>query len=380
MSQVTNFTVENAAGSVVRADINNILDAIKTNNSGGSDPSNPVKFMLYGKSSDDKLKVYDGSNFREIGDVGEDNLGLLLRSGGTMTGVILADDASGASTPAIAFDGDADTGIFRKAANTLGFSTAGTERAIVDSNGLTVQAQGDIRLADSDSSNFVALQAAATVSSNLTFTLPSTDGSNGQFLQTNGSGTLSFSTVQGVPSGAVFCIAVATVPSDYLECNGAAISRTTYSALFAVIGTAYGAGNGSSTFNLPDLRGEFVRGFDNGKGTDSGRSIATAQSGQNVAHTHGAGSYSSDTHSMSGNITGISESFDAGGGSCSGVFSKEGGHNMSQTPSCHSDSGNCGRAVLSDSHDHTINTGVSGSDGGTETRPRNIAMMYVIKT
>ena len=57
MSQVTNFTVDNAAGNVVRADINSILDAIKTNNSGGSDPSNPVKFMLYGKSSDDKLKV-----------------------------------------------------------------------------------------------------------------------------------------------------------------------------------------------------------------------------------------------------------------------------------------------------------------------------------
>ena len=168
MSQVTNYTVDNAAGNVVRADINSILDAVKTNNSGGSDPSNPVKFMFYGKSSDDKLKIYDGSNFREIGDVGEDNLGLLLRSGGTMTGPVLADDASGASTPAIAFDGDADTGLFRKAANTLGFSTAGTERAIVDSNGLTIQAQGDIRLADSDSSNYVALQAAATVSSNVT--------------------------------------------------------------------------------------------------------------------------------------------------------------------------------------------------------------------
>ena len=71
MSQVTNYTVDNAAGNVVRADVNSILDAVKTNNSGGSDPSNPVKFMFYGKSSDDKLKVYDGSNFREIGDVGE---------------------------------------------------------------------------------------------------------------------------------------------------------------------------------------------------------------------------------------------------------------------------------------------------------------------
>ena len=74
------FIIANDSGANVRADINSILDAIKTNNSGGSDPSNPVKFMLYGKSSDDKLKVYDGSNFREIGDVGEDNLGLLLRS------------------------------------------------------------------------------------------------------------------------------------------------------------------------------------------------------------------------------------------------------------------------------------------------------------
>ena len=376
MSQVTNFTVENAAGNVVRADINSILDAIKTNNSGGSDPSNPVKFMLYGKSSDDKLKIYDGSNFREIGDVGEDNLGLLLRSGGTMTGPVLADDASGASTPAIAFDGDADTGIFRKAANTIGLSTAGTERAIVDSNGLTIQAQGDIRLADSDSSHFVALQAASTVSSNLTFTLPSTDGSNGQFLQTNGSGALSFSTVQGVPSGAVFCLAVATVPSDYLECNGASVSRTTYSALFAVIGTAYGSAT-SSTFNLPDLRGEFVRGFDNGRGIDNGRAVASAQSGQNEAHTHGAGSYTSDTHSASGTITGISESFN-NGGSCTGVFTKSSGHNTDGTPSQHSDSGNCGRASFSDSHNHAI-TGSSSSDGD-KSRPRNIAMMYIIKT
>jgi len=360
VSQVTNFTVDNAAGNVVRADINSILDAIKTNNSGGSDPSNPVKFMLYGKSSDDKLKVYDGSNFREIGDVGEDNLGLLLRSGGTMTGVILADDASGASTPALAFDGDPDTGIFRKSANTIGLSTAGTERAIIDSNGVTIQAQGDIRLADSDSSHYVALQAASTVSSNLTFTLPSADGSNGQMLQTNGSGTLSFTTVQGVPSGAVFCIAVATVPSDYLECNGAAVSRTTYSALFAVVGTAYGAGNGSSTFNLPDLRGEFVRGFDNGRGIDSGRSIATAQSDQNESHSHTA-SVTDPGHNHSYTKTSTTQ----------GVDTDSHGHDTSVAQG--STSPNTGSKT----------TGISvsnSSSGGTEARPRNIAMMYVIKT
>ena len=376
MSQVTNFTVENAAGSVVRADINNILDAIKTNNSGGSDPSNPVKFMLYGKSSDDKLKIYDGSTFREIGDVGEDNLGLLLRSGGTMTGVILADDASGASTPAIAFDGDADTGLFRKAANTLAFSTAGSERAFIDSNGITVQAQGDLRLADSDSSNYVALQSASTVSSNLTFTLPSADGSNGQMLQTNGSGVLSFTTVQGVPSGAVFCIAVATVPSDYLECNGDAVSRTTYSALFAVIGTAYGAGNGSSTFNLPDLRGEFIRGFDNGKGTDSGRAIASSQTSQMMQHNHAVSASSSVTDPGHSHVyvdqQAIQENYRPWKAGDNDVASRNKNTNSSTTG-----------IEVSTSISQSNRGGTENTESATsspENRPRNIAMMYVIKT
>ena len=377
MSQVTNFTVDNAAGNVVRADINSILDAIKTNNSGGSDPSNPVKFMFYGKSSNDILEIYDGSNFREIGDVGEDNLGLLKRSGGTMTGVILADDASGASTPAIAFDGDADTGIFRKSANTIGLSTAGTERAIIDSNGLTVQAQGDLRLADSDSSNWVALQAASTVSSNLTLTLPSADGLNGQFLQTNGSGVLSFSTVQGVPSGAVFCIAVATVPSDYLECNGAAVSRTTYAALFAVIGTAYGAGNGSSTFNLPDLRGEFIRGFDNGKGTDSGRSIATSQGEATKAHNHSASGSSTSTGAhnhpfLASNRAGDEDPWTGTGGEAKAFIGDQDGARFTVAA-------DSGKIFDNSDHNHTITVSVSNSSGA-ETRPRNIAMMYVIKT
>ena len=372
MSQVTNYTVDNAAGNVVRADINSILDAIKTNNSDAEDPSNPVKFMFYGKSSDDKLKIYDGSNFREIGDVGEDNLGLLLRSGGTMTGPVLADDASGASTPAIAFDGDADTGLFRKSANTIGLSTAGTERAIVDSNGLTVQAQGDLRLADSDSSNWVALQAPSSVGSNLTFTLPSADGSNGQFLQTNGSGALSFSTVQGVPSGAVFCIAVATVPSDYLECNGAAVSRTVYAALFAVIGTAYGSGNGSSTFNVPDLRGEFVRGWDHGKGSDSGRSVASDQTDQMEQHAHGVVAAASVSDPGHVHNVRVGTRGGGGGGNVSDRDSEQPGLFVSNQ--IQSSSTGISVAV------NITESNRGGTGNSSENRPRNVAMMYVIKT
>jgi microcystin-dependent protein len=62
------------------------------------------------------------------------------------------------------------------------------------------------------------------------------------------------------PVGSIIMLGSNSVPDGYLLCNGSAISRTTYASLFAVIGTIFGAGNGSTTFNLPDLRGKFTRG------------------------------------------------------------------------------------------------------------------------
>lgn len=67
------------------------------------------------------------------------------------------------------------------------------------------------------------------------------------------------------PTGIVAAFAGAAAPAGWLMCDGSAVSRATYSALFAVIGTTYGAGNGSTTFNLPDLRGRAVYGV--GPGT-----------------------------------------------------------------------------------------------------------------
>jgi microcystin-dependent protein len=194
-------------------------------------------------------------------------------------------------------------------------------------------------------------------------------------LQTNGSGALSFTTVQGVPSGSVFCMAVATVPSGYLECNGAAVSRTTYSVLFAVIGTAYGTGNGSSTFNLPDLRGEFVRGFDNGKGTDSGRSIASSQGSQNAQHNHSASATSTaGAHSHSLNYQ-RKHVEDTGTAAITDIRREGGdGDGGSQTFTNDTTSGFMNNATVS------VSTSVSiGNQGGNESRPRNVAMMYVIK-
>lgn len=82
----------------------------------------------------------------------------------------------------------------------------------------------------------------------------------------------------GVPVGAVAYFAQDAPPFGWLKANGAAVSRTVYANLFAAIGERYGRGDGRTTFNLPDLRGEFIRSWDDGRGIDSGRVFGGAQS------------------------------------------------------------------------------------------------------
>lgn len=80
---------------------------------------------------------------------------------------------------------------------------------------------------------------------------------------------------QKAPAGMVGYYAAAAAPTGWLKANGAAISRIAYAALFAAIGTTFGAGDGFNTFNLPDLRGEFLRGFDDSRGVDTGRALGS---------------------------------------------------------------------------------------------------------
>ncbi|UIJ38731.1 phage tail protein [Desulfobaculum bizertense] len=89
-----------------------------------------------------------------------------------------------------------------------------------------------------------------------------------------------------VPAGACVAFAGPVAPAGWLKCNGAAVSRTQYAALFAAIGTRFGGGNGASTFNLPDFRGEFVRGFDDGRGVDRNRALGAAQTESVGRHRH----------------------------------------------------------------------------------------------
>lgn len=82
-----------------------------------------------------------------------------------------------------------------------------------------------------------------------------------------------------MPAGTIIYVPQTTSPDGFLKANGAAVSRSTYSRLFSKIGTAFGVGNGSTTFNLPDLRGEFLRCLDDGRGIDAGRTMGSWQKG-----------------------------------------------------------------------------------------------------
>lgn len=138
-------------------------------------------------------------------------------------------------------------------------------------------------------------------------------------------------------SGEVKYVAFNSVPTGYLAADGSAVSRTTYNDLFTAIGTTFGVGDGSTTFNVPDLRGEFIRGIDNGRGVDSGRVFGSAQADLFKAHIHDVGA--------SGSL---------GGGTSHTVYNVIGGSNITSTDA-------------------------TASTGGTETRPRNIALLAVIK-
>lgn len=89
-----------------------------------------------------------------------------------------------------------------------------------------------------------------------------------------------------IPSGIIAYFGARSAPNGWLACEGQAISRTTYAGIFKVIGTTFGSGDGTTTFNLPDGRGEFIRGWDNGKGVDPSRGFGTNQTEMLKSHNH----------------------------------------------------------------------------------------------
>jgi microcystin-dependent protein len=191
-------------------------------------------------------------------------------------------------------------------------------------------------------------------------------GTAGQVL-TMGATDPAWATAVSVPAGSIVMYAANSPPSGWLECNGASINRTTYAALFAAIGTTFGSVSGT-VFNVPDLRGHFVRGWDNSRGVDSARAFGSSQSNQVGPHTHTAtssGSTSSDgshTHTLPYSESAFFNSLP--------VF-----ETTTSTGTTAASTGSSG------AHTHTLSISTTvNSNGGTESRPINTALMYIIKT
>ena len=374
-------TIQNNTGANVRADINSNLAALYSLSSGSTEPATKTAHMLWVDESTtpDTLRVRNASNngWITLGTL-ETNLGLAASAGATFTGNVLV-PAGTVGAAALGISGDTDTGLYKVAANDLGITAGGALISHFNSSGITVRDGKAIRLRDSGDSNHISF-AAPALTSDVTLTLPNSDGNSGDMLQTDGSGVLSWQAVQGVPSGSVFTHASTTIPSGYLECNGASVSRTTYAALFSAIGTTWGSTSGSD-FRVPDLRGEFVRGFDNGRGVDSGRSFAASQGSQYGQHNHGgsvSGNTGNDTHTHTTKLDN------------NRVFGyKQTGTNTDGETSPYGNPGNIpgwsisGNLTSNDTHSHTVSLSIAnagGTSNSSETRPRNISMIYIIKT
>jgi microcystin-dependent protein len=165
------------------------------------------------------------------------------------------------------------------------------------------------------------------------------------------------------PAGTVIYTARSTAPTGYLKANGAAVSRSTYATLFAAIGTVYGAGDGSTTFNLPELRGEFVRGLDDGRGIDESRTLGSAQAQSYQSHTHTATvSNAEHTHNLPS----------LGGSTFGGTAVS-----VTTTSTVNRVQAYAGMAVSTVAADVSVS---NASSGAAETRPRNVALLACIRT
>jgi len=163
-----------------------------------------------------------------------------------------------------------------------------------------------------------------------------------------------------IPIGAIIEYTTEVVPNDlFMYAHGQAISRTTYATLFSVIGTRYGGGDGSTTFNLPDKRGLFTREWDNGKGIDAGRTLGTTQQDSVEKHKH---------------IQSLGEAYDTAGifgkSTTKGYQGSQGGLDNDNYLWYTNDGG-----VYQGTDPNAENPNVMGD----ETRPKNIAMVSLIR-
>ena len=202
--------------------------------------------------------------------------------------------------------------------------------------------------------------------------------------------------VGGVDVGAVVAFPV-TPGAEWLLCDGAAVNRTTFADLFTFLGVFYGNGNGTTTFNLPDYRGEFLRGQDAGKGSDpdaagrtdrgdgpAGDNLGSRQVDEHEQHNHGSAgdhghaSDGSHQHASAGNHTHNHRAYQSG----SGILSNNFNSNRSTSPANmepETTTDGAHQHASAGAHTHP-NAGAHthSNNGGNETRGRNVYVGWFI--
>ena len=171
--------------------------------------------------------------------------------------------------------------------------------------------------------------------------------------------------IQGVNTGIIVPWSDSSIPSGFLECDGTAVSRTTYATLFAVVGTTYGVGDGSTTFNLPDLQGACCQ------NSSPTKTLGTSGGAANVTTTGNVAANLAPHTLSSTEIASHSHFRNLGGGSIGGTSPGSG----SIGSASFSPTGSTGGGGA---HTHTVSANFAGS--GKSVLQPYITLVYIIKT
>jgi len=173
--------------------------------------------------------------------------------------------------------------------------------------------------------------------------------------------------IEGIPTATIVPWTSSSVPSGFLECNGAAVSRTTYSALFAIVGTTYGAGDGSSTFNVPDLQDNVIVGKSGTKAVGSSGGANTVTSTGNIGGSTANATLSTPQLA--------SHSHNPAGGTQRNIGPVA---NSATQRANVADSASTGSAGSGQGHSHNMSANFSG-DATSVVQPY-LTVIYIIKT
>ncbi len=342
MATTTRVLDANVNGTVYTSNVNGALEAIDTCHSGTTAPTDEVangKFWLDTTTTPAILKMYNNATWEIVHSSASINV---AASGDVGVG------AGAVNGYKLAVNGNALFG---------GTGAEGGEITLRNPDGTTIGGALDLSSADNlrlfQTTNNSTMQIGQLSGTGGTIEFYTAGTAN---MTINAAGTVTATAFAGdgsgitglppVPTGAVFMFMANTAPTGYLKANGSTISRTTYADLFAVVGTTFGVGDGSTTFQIPDLRGEFLRSWDDGRGVDTARVFGSAQSDGIKTH-YGTGSFTTSNSGSPSNP----------GGKLTGAH-----------------------AVPTSSPGFTNMNGVTTEYAGeTETRSRNVALLACIK-